>query len=308
MKTMPVEPQYLRASFTGRPVGVDRKNEVLQGYVVAQEGPFKSEGRGEFDEQSLSAIVRLGNAARGGLKSRFTHPDLSSDGLGKFLGRVRDFSMSQATDARTGRRVKAVRADLHFDKSAHSTPSGDLAKYVMDLAESDPEALSSSIVVKPELEYRRKKDGTLEKDADGNELPPLWRPLELHASDIVDTGDAVDGLLSADQLTAALSVGLTPELQAALKWDNVVRLAGQMLDGLFSGQSREVVEARCSAYLARYLARRYGGEEPAAEPGEPVVPPAPRPRLDAAGDRLAGVALEAETIRLRKKQAKPIQD
>jgi hypothetical protein len=267
MKTMPVTPQYLRASAVGRPVGVDRKKELLLGYVVAQEGPFKSYGRGEFDVPALRELVKLGNDSRGGLKSRFTHPDLSGDGLGKHLGRAKDFTLSSATD-RKGRKVSAVRADLHFDASAHDTPSGDLSGYVMTLAENDPDALSSSIVVVADEEYRLKKDGTPEVDEDGELLPPLWRPKELHASDIVDTGDAVDGLLSV------------PQWQDLLHWDNTVRLASQALDHLFRDQPREVVEARVRDYLARYLSRRYG-EAP---------PPAPTPKLSAFEDRMAAMA------------------
>jgi len=277
---MPVYPECLRASFTGRPVKVDREKKILMGYVVAQEGPFKSDGRGAFDELSLRQVVQLGNTARGGLKSRFTHPNASDDGLGKFLGRSRNLAMSTATNAE-GKTVKAVRADLHFNPTAHDTPHGDLAGYVMRLAESDPDALSSSIVLKADKEQRRKKDGTLELDADGEPLPPLWRPKMLIASDIVDTGDAVDGLLSAHDLSQALSGGEIPD--ALLRWDNVSRLSAQMIDGLFAGQTREVVEERCKSYLGRYLSRRFGE----AEPVEKVI----TPRLDKLSERMAKMGI-----------------
>lgn len=292
MKTMRAKPEYLRATVTGRPVEVDRKAEILRGFVVAQEGPFKSDGRGEFDELSLQQVIKLGNAARGGVKSRFTHPDMSSDGLGKFLGRAHEFTMATALDARTGKKVKAVRADLHFDASAHDTPNGDLAGYVMTLAENDPDALSSSMVVRADEEYRLRKDGTPELGPDDEPLPPLWRLTALHASDIVDTGDAVDSLLSADQLAKALSVGITPELEKALKWDNVVRLSSQLLDGLFAGQTRDVVEARCEEYLKRYLSRRFGGSDPVES-----SPTVATPRIDALSLRVREMALVAEKIR-----------
>lgn len=257
MKTMKAKPEWLRAQSSGRPVSVDRKNRVLRGYVVAQLGPFKSEGRGEFDKTALQTIAKLGNEARGGLKSRFTHPTMSEDGLGKFLGRSQEFTLSKTTNA-AGELVDAVRADLHFDPTASATPHGDLAKYVMDLAESDAEAISSSLVLESDYEQRLEKDGTAKKDSAGNELPPLWRPTRLHASDIVETGDAVDGLLSAPELAQALSVGLTPELAKVLRFDNVARLGSQMLDGLFAGQDRGTVEARCRAWLERYLSHRFG--------------------------------------------------
>lgn len=278
LRIMPAEPEWLSARALGRAVGVDREADVLRGYVVAQEGPFKSDGRGEFDLQALKMIARMANAAKAGLKSRFTHPDMSSDGLGKFLGRSLNFTMGTATD-QNGKQVRAVRADLHFDPSAHETPSGDLAGYVLKLAESDPDALSSSLVLQADEEYRLEKDGTPTRGEDGEDLPPLWRPTRLHASDIVDTGDAVDGLLSGGGTAAALS----PELLAELThFDHAVRLGSAALDRIFCGQNRVAVEARLRAYLDRYLARRFGGHAPAA----------PTPRLDALRLRLDEMALE----------------
>lgn len=253
MPKMLAEPEWDRLTVAGRPIGVDRENRVLRGYVVAQAGPFKSDGRGEFDVAALEAIVRLGNAKPLGLKSRFTHPDMSSDGLGKFLGRAKDLSMHAARDERTGKEVPAVRADLHFDPSASNTPTGDLAGYVLDLAESDPDALSSSIVVQADREFRLNPDGTRLMGEDGQPLPPLWRPTKLHASDIVDTGDAVDGLLSAGVNVDGLPLGAL--------WKGA-----ELLDSVFADQPREVVEARLRAWLDRYLTGRFAKAESMPNP------------------------------------------
>lgn len=238
----PDPPERLRAGAAGRPVGVDRARGVLLGYVVAQLGPFKSRGRGEFDEAALHEIARLGNATK--MRARFSHPTECDDGLGKYLGRPQNFAVGTAVNA-DGVTVPAVRADLHFDPTALDTPPGGgkpLGRYVMDLAESDPDALSSSLVLRATKEYRRKPDGTLDTDADGTELPPLWRPQRLTASDIVDTGDAVDGLLSA-----------------GLPNDHLWRGA-ELLDGLFAGLGRGDVEGRLRGFLDRYLAHRFGGD------------------------------------------------
>lgn len=255
-RTMPAKPNYLRATTIGRPVGVDRKNNVLRGYVVAQLGPFKSQGRGEFDLQSLKDIVAIGNASTTGLKSRFTHPDMSSDGLGKHLGRSTNFSLGTALDARTKEKVPAVRADLAFNKTAMETPPNGgrpYGEYVMSLAETDPDAISSSLVVNGVDFFLRDKRGLLMKVSEeeiGDETP-IWRPTILSASDIVDTGDAVDGLLSAD-------------------WDGLplkeLWQASQMLDGVFAGQSRDVVESRLNDYVQRYLNRVYGEPVPLETP------------------------------------------
>lgn len=194
--------QWLRADAGSSPIGVDRNKAVLHGFVLAQEGPFKSEGRGEFNEKALKGIVKLANAEPNGLKSRFNHPTLSDDGVGKHLGRVHGARMDSARVRRGDEfvMVKAVRGDLHFDPTALRTPPGGggrpLGQYVMDLAETDPDALSSSLVLEVDEEFRLNKDGTRVRDADGRELPPLWYPKRLHSSDIVNVGDAVDGLLS----------------------------------------------------------------------------------------------------------------
>jgi hypothetical protein len=293
MPKMPREPQWLRAGFSGRIAAVDRDKQVIRGYVLAQEGPFKSAGRGAFDRDALQEIVRLGNATRTGLKSRFAHPTLSDDGLGKHLGRAKNLRLDTALDARTGRTVAAVRGDLHFDPSASKTPSGDLADYVLSLAESDPDALSSSLVLEADEEVRLDAKKRPLTDADGNDLPPLWRPTRLHASDIVDTGDAVDGLLSANLDASALP-------------DAAVRKGCQLLDSVFHGQDWEVVEARCLAWLARYREHR-GVQNHRWESRVPltqeliddIVLKPPTPALDAYRLRLEQMALD---VRKRKEK------
>lgn len=71
-----------------------------------------------------------------GLKCRFTHPGLCSDGLAKKLGVFLNPSL-------VGDQVVA---DLHFNTFAHKTPEGDLAGYVMDRAAEEPEQFGTSIV------------------------------------------------------------------------------------------------------------------------------------------------------------------
>lgn len=267
--------QWLRATFSAAAT-VDKEAKVLRGMVVAQLGPFKSEGRGRFDETSLKEIVALGNANPKGLKSRFTHPDMSNDGLGKFLGRVKDLRMGSAMDARTRKPVPAVRGDLHFNETALDTPPNGgkpLGLYVMDLAATDPDALSSSIVVKPAL-FAEDSNGKLFELQEGEEPPvgvvPLWRPRELHASDIVDTGDAVDGLLSA-----GVDVEKLP--------DKYMLKVIELLDSHFRGKDYLFVESHIDAFKVRYMGHRkelFGGP-----------PPAPTmPRLESMQDRLDAMA------------------
>lgn len=89
------------------------------------------------DQRTIDAVAELSaKTGNKGLKCRFTHPGMSSDGMGRHLGRLQDV---------TADGDKAV-GDLHFAKSAHETPEGNLAEYVMSLTEEDPAAAGLSIV------------------------------------------------------------------------------------------------------------------------------------------------------------------
>lgn len=230
---------------------VDRERKALLGYVVAQEGPFKSDGRGEFNEKGLKKLAALMNKNPGGTKSRLSHPTMSDDGIGKFLGRAKNARMDSVKLNRNGEVVllHAVRADLYFDPSAFKTPNGDLATYVMDLAESDPDAISSSVVIDPQIEEQLDAKGRPILDEAGNPKPPLWYPLAIHASDIVDTGDAVDGLLSASGIDF---FGLP---------DGIARQGFEMLKKQFAGKSREFVKQHLSAWTDRALSMMYGEDD-----------------------------------------------
>jgi hypothetical protein len=122
----------------------------------------------------------------------------------------------------------------------------------MDLAESDPAALSSSLVLNTDKIYQLDDQGRVKRDDKGEEIPPIWRPTRLHASDIVDTGDAVDDLMSV-QLSG---LGLP---------DDIVRQAAELLDAQFGGTGPDVIRARTHAWLEQYLTWRFGD---AAKGGE----------------------------------------
>lgn len=254
MPTLRESPEWLRADTHQIELGVDREQNVLRGYVVAQEGPFKSKGRGEFDVSALKKIVALGRKAPLGLKSRFAHPTLSADGLGKYLGRVKNLRLDSVRVLRDGepKLLHAVRGDLHFGKVALETPlegGKPLGQYIMDMAETDPDAISSSLVLTSTQEQRiDPKTKRPQLDATGEPLPPLWRPTALHASDVVDTGDACDGILSAHLSASGLP-------------DDLVRQASALLDGVFPGESLAVVRSRLHSWVDTYLDYRFA-EEP----------------------------------------------
>lgn len=159
--------------------GVDREKGVIYGFAVITKGTLK-EGDirdEEIDDLTLDQTVIQGNKTKLGTKSRYGHPNMSSTALGTYLGRAKNYR----------RDGDVVRADLHFDKTAYNTPEGDLATYVMDLAESDSGAFGASIHFLKKLETRLNEDGTAQRDEKtGERLPQLVRVEKLYAADIVD--------------------------------------------------------------------------------------------------------------------------
>lgn len=274
MRTMKPHPHWLRAGVSSKPVGVDRDKKMIRGMVIAQEGEFK-DSRGRFMAEGIKEVVKLTNSKPKGLRSHFTHATLSSDGLGKYLGRVRNAYLGSAVDSRNGKTVSAARGDLVFDETAFNTPDGNLADYVMSLTESDADAISSSLVLEMREEFLTDKSGNIILDDDtGEPVAPIWHPTVLHGSDIVSVGAAVDGLLSA-----GIDVDGLP--------DAVVRQGAEMLDTFFAGQPREVIEQRCSAWLNRYLDAKFPKVEPV---------PVKTPKLDGHDLRLREMALRVEKM------------
>lgn len=170
--------------------GVDRMNRIIHGVAVVTKG----EALGHdlwLDETFLDAVVEQGNKTKTGVKSRFDHPSASSTSMGTMLGRVKQLR----------RDGDVVRGDLHLLESATKTPDGDLAGYVMDLAEEDPEAFGASIVFTgDELE---------QKDEEGRVMPQrLARLKKLMAADVVDSPAAnPGGMFSVEDSLAAKMTG-----------------------------------------------------------------------------------------------------
>ena len=75
---------------------VDRVRNVISGVSVIQVGPL-NEGDSRpwiIDAMTAKQVVSMGNASPKGLKARWTHPGMSNDGLGSFLGRWKKFRLS----------------------------------------------------------------------------------------------------------------------------------------------------------------------------------------------------------------------
>lgn len=172
------------------------------------------------DRTMLEQAVQHLNAAPNGLKARFTHPSLSSDGLGTTLGRWHSARLDG----------DVVRADLHLLPAAAEAPDGNLAEYVLALAEQDPEAFGTSIVFERDkgaedlfaMTYRDAEGVFRSPDSDNRRHYKHARIARLRAADAVDEPAANPaGLFHRQTLAheaealAAYALGLTeqpPEL------------------------------------------------------------------------------------------------
>lgn len=202
------KPSYLRSgisrgldSTTANQVdrrGGRSKAGIIRGVAIATMG----EARGHrmwLDSQFLDTLTEAINQTPKGVKARFTHPGLSSDGLGKYLGKFR----------RAYRDGNLVRADLEFAASAHDTPDGDLAGYVMDMADESPEDFGTSIVFEPDYgeedrfatEHSDEKGRFVSPDPENKENYTHARLHRLRATDVVDEPAAnPDGLFHATDI------------------------------------------------------------------------------------------------------------
>ena len=125
---------------------------------------------------------------------------MSSDGLGSYLGKVDNARVDG----------DKVIADLNFAEAATKTPDGNLADYVMTLAETSPEDFGVSIVfdvnedAMQALTAENTSNGRfVSPDEDNKNNYPHARMSALRAADVVDSPAAnPDGLFRRGQEVA----------------------------------------------------------------------------------------------------------
>jgi hypothetical protein len=169
------------------PVSVDQEKGIIFGAAVCSEGEARGHGV-MLDAEFIGTVVREGNAKKSGIKCRFGHPNMSSEALGTFLGRAKNFR----SEVVGGRAV--ARADVFTSAEASDTPQGDLRGYVLRMAANEPDAFGMSIVFEPGDSYQKAgPDGKVPQES------PWYAKLEkLLAADMVDDPAAnPDGLFSA---------------------------------------------------------------------------------------------------------------
>jgi hypothetical protein len=202
---------------------VDREARIIRGVSVLQTGEALGHNM-LVDEVMLNQCAQAINANSGGMKSRFTHPGACSDAMGKMLGKVRDAKVMG----------DKVIADLHLADHASKTPEGDLAEYVMSLAEESPTDFGLSIAFDGAAVWRDlagKEFPTANENGDRAPRPvdattdkPLARISKLRAADVVDEPAANrDGLFAAfagtTQADAAQMFAALDQARDAMGWD-----------------------------------------------------------------------------------------
>jgi hypothetical protein len=154
-------------------------DDVILGVSVATTGEAAGH-RLLFDGVTLAQLEQLGRSKASGVKSRFTHPDWFHDGLGKYLGRVKNFRIEG----------DKVMGDLHISAAAHRAPGGDIGQYVLDLAREDPGAFGVSIVVDLDRVWvttsGEERPAASGRPDDAVNKYPVARLRALYAADLVD--------------------------------------------------------------------------------------------------------------------------
>lgn len=209
------------------PTRVDRKARVIFGASLMQVGDINDSRPFSVDLKTLQQAQELASRSSNGLKARYTHPNMSSDGMGSYLGRWKNLRVDG----------DKLRGDLHIADAAFTSPQGDLATYVMDLAESDPEAFGVSLATQlngADLQQWERNSS--------DDKPERWpmRFEQIRAGDIVDDPAATrGGLFSMD---------------ADLR--NLPAQATALLSTYFGDAPESAVRARINAFLDRYFANQ----------------------------------------------------
>ena len=148
-KTIEREPTLFRGGISTNPQWVPEVSKTGGNFNAGYIKNFAVITTGEalghqawVDDQFIEQVGTELAKKKKGVVSRYTHPSQSADGLSRGLGRVEFRSSGDGK----------VRGDLHFYKSAHKSPDGDLAGFLLELAAEDPESFGASIAFSRDIE------------------------------------------------------------------------------------------------------------------------------------------------------------
>ena len=198
-KTIEREPTLFRGGISTNPQWVPEVSKTGGNFGAGYIKNFAVITTGEalghqawVDNEFISQVATELAKKKKGVVSRYTHPSQSADGLSRGLGRVEFRSSGDGK----------VRGDLHFYKSAHKSPDGNLAGFLLELASEDPESFGASIAFSRDIEAEQEfaEANPSSPDARNVNNYPHVRLGELRFVDIVDQPAAnPDGLFHKDK-------------------------------------------------------------------------------------------------------------
>jgi hypothetical protein len=244
---MPVienKPTRFRSAFNkGGSLTVDREGGKFgKGVIYSTSIITRGEALGHelwVDQTFLSQVEEGINSSPTGIKARFTHPGLSSDGVGTKLGKFYNAVV----------KGDQVFADLHFQEAAYNTPDGDLATYVLSLAEDTPEDFGLSIVFDHDFEASEEYDeavslGAIQGDKGNEEGYSYARLSRIYSCDAVDSPAAnPSGLFKRGQ-------------ESAIDADAYLQYVLGLSDVKPTQSSFAVDGDRAKQFVARFLSRQ----------------------------------------------------
>lgn len=167
-------------NFSSTALNVDRENGILKNTCVANFGDNKNDSY--FDEVFIQQLLKAGNEAEGGIKSRFGHPNMCATSFGTYIGRYRNFTIQNGN----------LFADLFLDpvtKTLEVEGKGmKMFDYIMTMAENNSDMFGNSIHIFSDV---------YEKPIDG-EIKYLHNLKKFKAIDLVDDPAATDSLFSSN--------------------------------------------------------------------------------------------------------------
>lgn len=202
---------------------VDREKRTIFGCSLMQLGELNDSRPWFVDRKTLDQALALMEAGGGATKARYTHPNMSNDGLGSYLGRWVNPRIDNGH----------LRADLVLSERAFTGPRGDIGTYILDMAEGDADMLGVSLATR----MNRK---AMKSDARADGKQPI-RFSAIRAGDVVDEPAATRGGLFESSSLAELPLHAT-----------------QVLDHYFEAATPDVIRTRAEGFLDRYLTNRFG--------------------------------------------------
>lgn len=165
---------------------VDREAGVIRGISVMSRGDALGK-KTWIDSTFINQLAQFGKEAGDrGIEAHLTHEHLQTgEGVTSLLGRMTNFSV-----VGDGEKVKA---DLSFVKSAFSSPQGNLAKFVMDVAEDAHDLAGMSIIAIPDQDamfgFIKDNGGVSFKspDSDNKDNFPHFRAMSLKSVDLTNS-------------------------------------------------------------------------------------------------------------------------